>query len=213
MGKKRRVKKGLIVFLFLLISFGVGFLVYKKINYKKTPTPDKPEVIDSIDNFQYELNDNETKYYVELFNALKDLLKNEDYEEEQYALLVSKLFTADFYDLDSKIMKSDVGGTQFVYSDYRSDFENGAMDSMYKFIESNVYGDRKQELPVVKSINDISIEQKSFEYGDDIDFDAYYITLGINYEKNLDYPEEVLLVLIHNDDKLEVAKLETLKKD
>jgi len=210
MGKKRRVKKGLIYVFVLMVLIGAGCIGCKKINFKKEITPDKPEVIDSIDNFQYELNDNETKYYVSLFNDLKELLKDENYDEEQYALLVSKLFAADFYDLNSKIMKSDVGGTQFVYSEYRNNFENGAIDSMYKFIESNVYGDRKQELPIVKSVEEVSTEQKSFEYGDDIDFDAYYVTLNINYEKDLDYPEEVLLVLIHNDDKLEVAKLETI---
>lgn len=210
MGKKRRCKKSILVILVLLIVAGcVIFLLKSKGNNK--PTPEVPEVIDSIDDFSYELSDNKTKYFVGLFDDLKDLLKKDDYDEEEYALLVSKLFLSDFYDLNSKVMQSDIGGTQFVYSDYRTDFESGAIDNVYKYVQSNVYGDRKQELPVVKAVEKVSIEQKSFEYEDEIDFDAYYVTLDIQYDKDLDYPTEVLLVLIHNEDKLEIAKMETIK--
>ena len=211
MKKKRKVKRGLIiVFLIIVVLIGVTCLGLKKFKSKPTPTV-KVEVIDSIGDFEYELSDNKTKYYVGLFDELKNLLKKDDYEEEEYALLISKLFLSDFYDLDSKVMQSDVGGTQFVYSLYRSDFESGAIDNIYKFVESNVYGDRKQELPSVKSVDKVSIEQKSFDYGDVIDFDAYYVTLDIEYGKDFDYPTEVLLVLIHNEDKLEIAKMETIK--
>lgn len=210
MGKKRRCKKSILVILVLLIIVGGVVIFLKKKNISQ-PTPVKIEVIDSIDDFEYELSDNKTKYYVGLFDDLKNLLKDYDSEEEEYALLISKLFLSDFYDLDSKVMQSDIGGTQFVYSSYREDFESGAIDNVYKYVESNVYGDRKQSLPSVKSVDKVSIEQKSFEYGDEIDFDAYYVTLNINYEKNLDYPTEVLIVLIHNEDKLEVAKMETIK--
>ena len=207
--KKRKIKLGSIFFVIIIILLFVCFCIIKNLGSKK-PVAAQVEVIDSIDNFEYQLNDNETKYYTDLFNELKELLHNEVYDEEEYAVLIGKLFLCDFYDLNSKVMKSDVGGTQFVYSEYRSDFELGAIDSVYKFIESNVYGDRNQVLPIVKSIDNINIEQKSFEYGDDIDFDSYYLTMDINYEKNLDYPNRVLLVLIHNNDKLEIAKMETL---
>lgn len=209
--KKRIKKRGLICALVVLIVLAIVVFVVKKVKSKE-PATVTVEVIDSIDNFEYQLNDNETKYYIDLFNELKDLLKNDNYDEEKYALLISKLFLTDFYDLNSKVMKSDVGGTQFVYSEYRSDFESGAIDSVYKFIESNVYGDRKQELPIVKGVSDVSIEQKSFEYDNDIDYDAYYVTLDINYEKDLGYPSQVLLVLIHNNDKLEIAKMDTIKE-
>jgi len=207
--KKRKIKLGSIFFVIIIILLFVCFCIIKNLGSKK-PVAAQVEVIDSIDNFEYQLNDNETKYYTDLFNELKELLHNEVYDEEEYAVLIGKLFLCDFYDLNSKVMKSDVGGTQFVYSEYRSDFELGAIDSVYKFIESNVYGDRNQVLPIVKSVDNVDIEQKSFEYGDDIDFDSYYLTMNINYEKNLDYPNRVLLVLIHNNDKLEIAKMETL---
>lgn len=208
--KKRRVKKGIFVipFIFVLIVFCYIYFIYGK--DKDKPVSKEIEVIDSIDNFDYVLNDNETEYYNETFNSLKDLLSQEDYENKDYAVLIGKLFLIDFYDLNNKVMKSDVGGTQFVYAPYREDFEKGAIDNVYKSVQSNVYGDRKQQLPVVKSVENSDLELKLFEYNDDIDYDAYYLTMNINYETDLGYPTQVLLVLIHNDDKLEIAKMETL---
>ena len=208
--KKRKFKKVFLILIILLVlGCLTGWYFLKKRDVKK-PAPIQIEVIDTIDNFDYELNDNETEYYKELFDSLKELLSQEEYENRDYAVIVGKLFLADFYDLNSKTMKSDVGGTQFVYSNSRSDFELGAMDTVYKSVESNVYGDRKQELPIVTSVENTDLELKLFEYNDDIDYDAYYLTMKISYQKDLGYPTDVLLVLIHNDDKLEIAKMETL---
>ena len=209
--KKRRVKKGVFIILFLivLVIFScIYFMCGKK--HKNNPVNTQIEVIDSIDNFDYVLNDNETKYYNDTFNSLKDLLSQEDYENKDYAVLIGKLFLIDFYDLNSKVMKSDVGGTQFVYAPYREDFEKGAIDTVYENVQSNVYGDRKQELPTVVSVENTDLELKLFEYNDDIDYDAYYLKMKISYDKDLGYPTDVLLVLIHNDDKLEIAKMETM---
>lgn len=209
--KKRKIKKSKIVFIALfivLVLFLVYFFYFKK-SEKKVVAP-QVEVIDSIDKFNYELNDNETEYYNSLFDLLKNLLSSDNYDEEEYAVLIGKLFLADFYDLNSKVMKSDVGGTQFVYSDYRNDFELGAIDTVYSNVQSNVYGDRKQSLPVVKSIDKVDVSSDSFEYNYDIDYDAYSITFKINYEQELGYPSNVKLILIHNNDKLEIAKMVTL---
>lgn len=210
---KKKVKKNfklILLIVILLVIGSIGFIVYKKMNKKVEPEIPQIEVVDSIDNFDYELNDNETEYYNGLFNELKDLLKTEDYDMFDYAVLVGKLFLADFYNLDNKVMKSDVGGTQFVYSEYRSDFEKGATDTVYKSVESNVYGDRKQVLPIVDSVEKVSIERKLFEYNGDIDYDAYYVDLKITYREDLGYPSDIRLVLIHNNDKLEIAKMEDI---
>ena len=110
--KKRRVKKGVFIILFLivLVIFSCIYFICGK-KHKNNPVNTQVEVIDSIDNFDYVLNDNETKYYNDTFNSLKDLLSQEDYENKDYAVLIGKLFLIDFYDLNSKVMKSDVGGT------------------------------------------------------------------------------------------------------
>ena len=207
----KKIFKLLFIFFIVVALFVVGFMVISK-NFMKKDEPVIPEVevVDSIDNFDYELNDNETEYYNGLFSELKELLSKEDYDMFDYATIVSKLFLTDFYDLNSKVMKSDVGGTQFVYSLYRNDFESGAMDSVYKGVESNVYGDRKQNLPVVTNVEKTSIERKLFEYNGDIDYDAYHVNLKISYQEDLGYPSDVYVVLIHNNNKLEIAKLETI---
>lgn len=209
--KKKRVKfKKILILLFVLILI-IFVLVFgiKKLTTKKEVVTKEVEVIDSINNFDYHLNDNETKYYNELFTSLKELLNNEGYDEKEYAILVSKLFLADFYDLNSKVMKSDVGGIQFVYSNYRNDFTLGAVDSIYKFVESNVYGDRKQKLPVVKNVELVNVSNDSFEYLDEVDENAYYLDMKIDYEKDLGYPTLVSLILIHNGDKLEIAMMDS----
>ena len=209
MAKKKRRIKSKKIFLLLLI---IGLLIYIGvfiIKGKKKEPQKEVEVIDTIDDFGYELNENETKYYKDLFDKLKNLLKEENYDEQEYATLIAQLFVIDFYDLDSKIMKSDVGGTQFVYEGYREDFEKGAKAGMYKYIENNIYGDRKQELPTVKEVTQESIENNIFKYNNESDINAYYITMNIEYKKDLGYPIKVGVVLIHNNDRLEVAKLET----
>lgn len=205
--KKKRFKFKKIILLFLLFVLIIGFIFTKKL-FKKEPVPTEALVIDTIDNFSYQLNDNETKYYNELFNSLKELLSTDDYNEDDYAVIIAKLFLADFYDLDSKLMKSDIGGTQFVYEQYRTDFELGAINSLYKSVESNVYGDRKQKLPVVKNVEMVNLTKGSFAYNDSTDNNAYYLDMSIDYEKDLGYPTNVKLILIHVNDKLEIASME-----
>lgn len=205
--KKKRFKFKKIILLFLLFVLIIGSIFTKKL-FKKEPVPTETLVIDTIDNFSYQLNDNETKYYNELFNSLKELLSTDDYNEDDYAVIIAKLFLADFYDLDSKLMKSDIGGTQFVYEQYRTDFELGAINSLYKSVESNVYGDRKQKLPVVKNVEMVNLTKGSFAYNDSTDNNAYYLDMSIDYEKDLGYPTNVKLILIHVNDKLEIASME-----
>lgn len=205
--KKRRVKlKKILTIILILIAI---IIFVHMLNNKKQPEAKEIEIIDTIDDFGYQLNDNETEYYKKLFNELKDLLNQEDYNEEEYAQIISKLFLTDFYDLNSKIMKSDIGGTQFVYEPYQQDFELGAKNSIYKYVESNIYGDRKQDLPIVKEVTVETITKDTFEYNNEIDYNAYYLTMNISYNKNLGYPTNVELVLIHDNDRLEIAKLET----
>jgi hypothetical protein len=206
--RKFKLKKILLIIILLALIIYIGIFIIDKKKKSNKPTKEV-EVIDSIDDFGYRLNDNETKYYNELFNKLKEILKEENYDEEEYASIIAQLFLADFYDLDNKVMKGDVGGTQFVYEPYRENFEKSATAGMYKYVESNVYGDRKQQLPSIKEITKENIESKPFKYNNEIDNKAYYLTMNINYTKDLGYATKVELVLIHNNDRLEVAKLET----
>ena len=211
MAKRRRVSKKkvsiFIISLLLIIGVIVGTIIYLTSD-KKQDEVIKVESVDKIEGYDYTLSSNATKYYKSLFKELKNVLEADDIDEAKYADLVAKLFVADFYNLDNKINKNDIGGVQFVYKDYRDDFKKLATESMYKSVENNLYGDRKQELPVVTNVSTEKKDSKAFKYGNKNDEKAYIISFEIGYEKDLDYQTSGTLTLIHNDKKIEVAALE-----
>lgn len=166
------------------------------------------EVVDKIDNYNYTLNSNATDYYKGLFNELSNLLKNDDFDEKSYAELVSKLFITDVYTLDNKLNKNDIGGTEYVYSNFKDDFNMIAQSTIYKNIKNNMYNDRVQDLPIVKEVIINSIDNDDFEYEKNLFENAYYVDVSVNYESDLGYPTNISLVIIKNNDKLEVAKME-----
>lgn len=166
------------------------------------------EVVDKIDNYNYTLNSNATDYYKGLFNELSNLLKNDDFDEKSYTELVSKLFITDVYTLDNKLNKNDIGGTEYVYSNFKDDFNMIAQSTIYKNIKNNMYNDRVQDLPIVKEVIINSIDNDDFEYEKNVFENAYYVDVSVNYESDLGYPTNISLVIIKNNDKLEVAKME-----
>ena len=119
------------------------------------------------------------------------------------------MFVADFYDLNSKLNKNDVGGYQFVYEGYQDTFKRFASDvnGVYYYVENNIYGDRKQDLPVVEEVSIANIENIPYAYGSISDTDAYNITVSVTYKKDLGYPKSVDLILIHSNDKIEVVEM------
>ena len=120
------------------------------------------------------------------------------------------MLVADFYNLDNKVSKNDIGGVQFIKEDYRNNFIFEASETVYKYIELNVYNDRTQELPVVSSVDIKSINTTTYKYKDITDSKAYKAVVTVAYEKDLGYPKEVTVVMVHNKDnakKLEVIKM------
>lgn len=211
MKKKRRInKKGiaLLVGIVILIVAAILFFVFHgKGNDDNSKRAKEVKTVDKIEGYDYTLAENETKYYKSLFKDLKKVLEADEVDEAKYAELVSQLFVADFYNLDNKISQSDIGGTQYVYKNFRADFENIAKTTMYKNVESNVYGERQQELPKVAKVN-ATVTNKEFKYGDKTDGKAYSVEFEIEYEKDLGYQAKGTITLIHNDKKLELAALE-----
>ncbi len=207
--RKRRVnKKKVFVFIILpLIIIGV-ICYFMFFAGDKTTKIVKPKNTDTIKGYDYTLREDATKYYKSLFKELKNTLESDEIDNDTYAELVAKLFVADFYNLNNKVSKNDVGGVQFVYEDYRDDFTKYATSSMYKSVESNVYGKRTQKLPVVSNVSTVKNENMLFTYGDKTDVEAYNISFEITYKEDLGYQTKGTLTLIHNDKKLEVAVLE-----
>lgn len=208
---KRKISKKKItisaIILIVVIAAIVAAIFFLNSN-KKDDNTIKVESVDKIEGYDYTLSSNATKYYKSLFKELKTVLESDDVDEAKYADLVVKLFVADFYNLDNKVNKNDIGGVQFVYKDFREDFKKLAANSIYKTVENNVYGDRKQDLPVVTNVSTEKKDSESFKYGDKTDDKAYKMNFEIEYKTDLGYQASGSLTLIHNDKKIEVAALE-----
>lgn len=205
--KKISIRKIVVFAIYVLLIVLIIIGVFKiLLGGKKTLNV---KVTDKIENYEYILNSNATEYHKNLFDELSKVLENNDINEKEYAELVSKIFITDLYTLDNKLNKNDIGGTQYVYNDFRDDFNSYAQSSIYKNIINNMYNDRVQELPIVSEVLIKSNEIKSFKYKDKNFENSYYIEVEIKYEKDLEYPKNVSLVLVKNNNKIEVAKMET----
>lgn len=191
----------------LIILFVLLFLCIKDI-YDTLKSNGEVKTLSTIEKYNYTLDENDSPYFEKLFKELKDCLESEEIDEEQYASLISKLFVVDFYSLEYALSKSDIGGIQFIYQDYQESFTLKAKDTIYAYVESNIYGKRKQELPNVKEIDVINIKQDTYEGDKEADKKAYYVDLELTYDKDLDYPTEVSLVLIHHNDKLQIVEMD-----
>lgn len=195
----------IILIVLLIILFTLGKNVFKKTG----GNVQEVKIVDSIDNFEYNLEENKTSYYKSVFNELKELLNSDNVDEEQYAKLITKLFVADFYDLNSKSSKSDIGGTQFILSDFQSQFEKKAKskEGIYYYIKNNLEGNRKQELPKVKNVEIVSLKNSVFNFENIKDNNAYVVDASVTYEKDLGYQKNVTITLIHNNKKLEIVEI------
>ncbi len=209
---KKSVKKKvniLIISLVVLILLVIGFLAYKRF-FNNNTTPNKVKVVDKIGDYGYELEEDAPKEFKNLFEELRKLLSKDEFDEKEYASLVSRLLVLDFYNLDNKISKNDIGGVQFIRSDQQKNFILEASETVYKYIEHNVYGNRTQELPVVSKVEASEIKETTYKYKNINDEKAYKVTVDVTYKKDLGYPSKVTVVLIHNSDnekKLEVIKM------
>ena len=210
MKKKRKLsKKKITRFIILMIVIvalcvGVFFAVKTFLGGKKET---EVKVVDNIEKYGYTLDENETKYYKSLFEDLKKTLNADEVDEEKYASLITQLFLTDFFNLENKISKNDVGGIQFVYTDFQGDFQKYAKDHVYQYLENDTYDDRKQELPKVSAVDIVNVEQSSFEYLDQVDEEAYVIEAKISYEEDMENQTTATLTLIHRENKLEIAKM------
>ena len=206
--KKRKVKKKvkiLIVLIIVLLLLSAGLFVYMKTN--KHDTTQKPKVVNEISEYGYVLESDQTKLYKDLFKKLAKVLKEEEVDYDEYAKLISQMAVIDFYNLDNKTSKNDIGGTQFIRKDNVDNFILQASETVYKYVEQNLDGKRSQELPIVTSVEVKDLKNEKYSYKKISDDNAYIITLTLGYKKDLGYPTEVEVRLLHTDKKLEIYYL------
>ncbi len=209
----RKIKKDnifILILVIVLVALIISLVFMAKgILKKEEGNVQETQIVDKMDDYGYYLTDHNTKYYNELYEELKQTLAENPVDEEKYAKLVAQLFTVDFYDLNSKLSKSDVGGTQFIAEDYKDVFIKTANDinGIYYYVKSDLYGERKQELPVVVNAEVVSLKNTSFKYDKINDDNAYTIDINLTYEKDLGYQKSVSLTIVHNDKKLEIVEV------
>ena len=149
---KRKYRRVLMFFIVLIIICIVILLMVKFFHNLKSSSQ-KVNVIDTLENYDYKLEDRDTVLYKNLFNELKEVLKTkENIDKNKYSELVSKLFIVDLFTLDNKLSKYDVGGTDFVYPDNIENYKLDVEETLYKILKNNADGKRKQDLPIVKEI-------------------------------------------------------------
>ncbi len=209
----RKIKKDnifILILVIVLLALIVSLVFMAKGILKKNKVVvQETQIVDKMDDYGYFLTDRNTDYYNSLYEELKSVLEADTVDEEKYAKLVAQLFTVDFYDLNSKISKSDVGGTQFIAQDYRDVFIKTAsdIDGIYYYVKSDLYGDRKQDLPAVTKAEVVSLKNTTFKHDKVIDNKAYVVNINLTYEKELGYQKSVSLTLVHNGKKLEIVEV------
>lgn len=204
---KKSVKRIIIILvLIIIILLGIAFKdnIFGKKDVKET------KIVNKIDKYGYNLKDSKTKKYHKMFEELKKILSKDKVDEEEYVKKISEMFIYDFYSLNDKTAKTDIGGVDFVYPLALPNFLVKAEDTYYKYIESNIYGNRNQSLPTVKDIEITEVKQEIFAYGDQTDEKAYIVSASWDYTETdfSKYQTSAKLIFIHDGDKLSLVELQ-----
>lgn len=212
--KKKKIsnKKKFLICLILVLLIVGGYFFYDKVLNKNEAKA--PKVVDEIKEFNYVVNENDTKLFKTTFNELKKILSKKEVDNKAYAETISKLFIIDFFSLDNKTSKNDVGGVQFVYNSYKSDFIDFARDGMYKQVVNKIDNKKTTNLPLVTSVKvtktDTVVPSSIFEHQDFAgveEANAYEISLEWSYKNGDEFQQSATVVVVKDGDKLSIAKM------
>ncbi len=202
---KRKVKVILVLAIILIIA-GLAFLAYESFKPKETRTA---TVENEIEEYGYTLKSTRNNRYKKMFQELQNILNKDEVDEEAYLEQISKMFIMDFYTLDDKLANTDVGGIDFVHADAKTNFLEKAEDTVYKYVESDIYGNRDQKLPEVTEVTVENIENIEYTIGTDFTNDnAYQVEVSLKYKEDMDYPTKATLIFVHEDNKLSLVEME-----
>lgn len=202
---KRKVKVILVLAIILIIA-GLAFLAYESFKPKETRTA---TVENEIEEYGYTLKSTRNNRYKKMFQELQNILNKDEVDEEAYLEQISKMFIMDFYTLDDKLANTDVGGIDFVHADAKTNFLEKAEDTVYKYVESDIYGNRDQKLPEVTEVTVENIENIEYTIGTDFtDDNAYQVEVSLKYKEDMDYPTKAILIFVHEDNKLSLVEME-----
>ena len=165
---KKKKKIIIIVSIVVVILIIIGVIAWFLL--KKDETNEMPvntiEVLDSINGYDYKLEDRDTELYKEKFLELKSVLESDVIDYESYAKLLAELYVIDLYTIDNKVSKYDVGSLEFIYPEDQEEFKNKVIDTIYKLVEDNATNKRKQELPEVMKTEVKELENTTYQKND-----------------------------------------------
>ena len=202
--KRKDWAKGILLVLVIFLIAFVILYIYGYLQRDKSEITNVVNALDSIEKYNYVLNDNVTTYYKDEFHKLKGL---ED--EEEIANQVAKLFVIDLFSISYKVNKYEVTSTQYYYFDRREMFRNKVIDTLYNYVIDNSYNDRKQDLPEVKEVDIVETKKDTYKLGDD-KRDCYVVKLNITYVKDLGYDSKAKVILVKDNDNYSVVSYEAL---
>lgn len=217
MRKEKRVRikpttKILLGLIIIAILIG-GFFVWN--NFIK-PRSTKSKVVDSIKNedVDYVVSDSDTKLFKDNFNELKKVLNAKEVDKKKYAETIAKLFVIDFFTLSNKTSKNDVGGVQFVYGGYQTDFVEGARNTLYKQVGSTASDEKiNANLPTVTKVQIDDIDEISpynmFE-GNYFTEDqvGYMINISWEYKNKDDFQKNATIIVVPDANKLSIGRMQ-----
>ena len=204
------MKKKICLFIILIVLIAlIGVFVYLFVKNKNSnESREVIEVVslDTIEGYNYHLNDRDSEVYKKYFYELKTILSDsENIDFEAYARVLSSMYVIDLYSIYNKLNKYDVTVSDFINPENIDNFRLKVSDTLYKYLEDDTNGKRNQELPKVKEVNVEEVSNKSFKI-DEIEYSGYVVKLSWSYEKDLGYDTEATLDLIKRDNKIYVLK-------
>lgn len=203
MGKGYRT--GFLIILFLILCI-LGTYLCSKYVFTGKKTKSFSVVVDRIKDYNYTLDERDSKLMKEKFKELKKVLKNKnEIDYKSYSELLAELYILDLYDINSKVNKYDIPCLEYIMKDEVEKFKKMIKEDFYSKLEDNSDKDRKQELPSIKSINIISSNESTFKVGNE-EKKSYVIRLEWEYNKDLGFDKKSEVITIVDNNKVYVVK-------
>ena len=177
-------------------------------------------MIEATENVvDYTLRETATEYQEEIYD---ELIETQTAFEESwtpetesaYAESVVKNFIADFFTWSNKGGRNDVGGLQFVYPLYRSDFRNKAVDVFYLYLDYYIEEYGAEQLLTVENVNVTGVDPNYvYTMPDGTERDAVYVYAEWTYadSNELDlskFPTETGFILLERERQLVLVEIQ-----
>lgn len=188
------------IILFLIIGIILAIGVYVLITFISNKKEDT--VLTKV-KFGYSLYERDNELYKEIFEKLKTNLSEDTIDYNKYAEYMTELFVIDFYSLNNKTSKNDVGGLQYLKPSMKDNFILNATNTIYKYILND--SNKNRELPEVSSIELTDIEESTFTI-DKKEYSSYIVKLNWTYKKDLGYETSGTFTLIKEEEQLYIVE-------